>query len=724
MADEPSDLLDPGRLGFLDSQILDQARALAESGRITLHAADRVLHGTVAEAGRMPVAVQFNLPLDPMRPPRCRQCGFGWCRHGVAILHRSWDRSLGKADPAPVAATGSQPEASQAAPGPIPPTRWWASLAEEPDPQWYRLGMGIEVEGRRIDLVPVFQQILRERSLDIVRAWVATGRPYPVRTEAGVVGIPADRMVRICMALETILETKGAARLGRLEAALVEDFGIEEWSVAPSLASFRDGLGSVAAVEPLEEPPGLAATLRPYQRQGIGWLAFLARLGLGGILADDMGLGKTIQTLAHLLGEREAGRLEQAALVVCPTSLVTNWMREAARLAPGLRMVAHHGPERGAQALSSQAQVVVTSYPLLVRDAPLLAGRKWSMAIFDEAHVLKNPSSQVVQAARRLSVQRRIALTGTPLENHLEELWCILDLCAPGILGARARFREAWRKPVEERGDQGRAKELGRRIAPFLLRRTKFQVAKELPEKTEIVQALELPEAQRDLYESIRAGADRKVRQEIDRVGLEKSGAVVLEALLRLRQCCCDPRLLPEGHLLGVRSAKSAWLAELLPEMLEEGRRVLIFSQFASMLRLISQDLKSMGIAHSFLTGDTVDRAQEVDRFQSGQVPVFLLSLKAGGSGLNLTAADTVVLWDPWWNPAAEAQAVDRAHRIGQERPVFVYRLISSQTVEERVALLQERKRDLVRGVVEGAPSAFHLSAQELRELLSPMVRA
>jgi len=718
MMEERTDLLSPQRLGFLDSGILEAARGLSDTARMTLHAGDRVLHGTVAEPGRMPVAVEFPLPLDPRRVPRCRDCGMVWCRHAVALVQRSWDRANGRIDPLPAPV---EPAARH-----DPPPRkesWWARLTEDADRQWYTLGLGIDVDGKRVDLVPVFQEILRERSLDIVRAWVATGRPYPVRTPEGVLGIPADRMVRICMALETILDARGGSRLGRLEAALVEDFGIEDWSVAPSLGEFRARLQSLQTVGPLDEPEGLAATLRPYQKQGVGWLRFLADLGLGGILADDMGLGKTVQTLSHLLDERSRGRLADAALVVCPTSLVTNWMREGAKLAPGLRMVAHHGPDRQALALSPHAQVVVTSYPLIVRDAALLAGRKWSLAIFDEAHVLKNPSAQVVQAARRLPVGRRLALTGTPLENHLEELWCILDLTVPGILGNRARFREAWRKPVEERGDSHRAKELGRRIAPFLLRRTKFEVAKDLPEKTEIVQTLELPEAQRDLYESLRAGADRKVRQEVERVGIERSGAVVLEALLRLRQCCCDPRLLPEGHLLGVRSAKTAWLAEVLPEMLEEGRRVLIFSQFASMLRLISADLREMGVGHSFLTGDTVDRTAEVDRFQAGQVPVFLLSLKAGGSGLNLTAADTVVLWDPWWNPAAEAQAVDRAHRIGQVRPVFVYRLLASQTVEERVALLQEKKRDLVRGVVEGAPSALHLSAQELRELLSPMPR-
>jgi SNF2 family DNA or RNA helicase len=395
-------------------------------------------------------------------------------------------------------------------------------------------------------------------------------------------------------------------------------------------------------------------------------------------------------------------------------------MRETARLAPGLRAASHHGPDRGASALSPNVDLVVTSYPLLVRDAQLLAGRRWSVAVFDEAHMLKNPSAQAAHAARRLPAARRLALTGTPLENHLGELWSILDLVAPGVLGNRARFREAWRKPIEERGDSRKAAEMGRRIAPFLLRRTKFQVASELPSKTEIVQMLELPEAQRDVYEAVRARADRKVQDEIHRVGLEKSGAVVLEALLRLRQCCCDPRLLPEavagtpGH-----SAKLSWLLESLPAMLEEGRRVLLFSQFSSMLRLLSKELANMGIAHSFLTGDTVDRTAEVDRFQAGDVPVFLLSLKAGGSGLNLTAADTVILWDPWWNPAAEAQAVDRAHRIGQEKPVFVYRLLATATVEERVALLQEKKRNLVRGVVDGAPSAFHLSATELRELLS-----
>jgi superfamily II DNA or RNA helicase len=712
------DLLPPEGLGFVGPAILEEGWSLVRSGHVTVHPGTGTMSGTVGEAGRMPVAVELRLPIGPNRPPRCAACGTVWCRHAVAVALRSWSRAADGEDRP--AATKIFDIPAEPAPPPVAPHAWWANLSEA-DPGWFRLELGIVLEGRRVDLVPVFQQILRDKSLDILRAWILTGRPYPVRLPQGpVVGIAADRMIRICQVLETVLEGKGAPRLPRMEAVLLEDLGIEDWTVAPSLSGLRQRLGSLALPVPSEDPDGLAFPLREYQRQGVGWLRFLADLGFGGILADDMGLGKTIQTLAHLLEERSSGRLSDAALVVCPTSLVTNWMRETARLAPGLRAVAHHGPDRGAAALTPGVDMVVTSYPLLVRDATLLSGRRWSVAVFDEAHMLKNPSAQVAHAARRLPALRRLALTGTPLENHLGELWSILDLVAPGVLGNRARFRDAWRKPIEERGDQRKAAEMGRRIAPFLLRRTKFQVASELPSKTEIVQMLELPEPQRDVYEAVRARADRKVRDEIHRVGLEKSGAVVLEALLRLRQCCCDPRLLPEA-VAGTAgpSAKLSWLLESLPPMLEEGRRVLLFSQFSSMLRLLSKELANLGIPHAFLTGDTVDRTAQVDRFQSGEVPVFLLSLKAGGSGLNLTAADTVILWDPWWNPAAEAQAVDRAHRIGQDRPVFVYRLLATATVEERVALLQEKKRNLVRGVVDGAPSAFHLSASELRDLLS-----
>lgn len=721
-------LVAPQRLRTLVSEaVWERGTRLLATGAVTVQRSATKLGGTVADKGWMPLWVEITLPVGPTGTPVCRRCGIQWCGHAVALLLRAWDKG-DESKPPPAAPAPSPLEAtpvSQVQTATDPQVgAWWARLLED-GPGWFHLALGVDVDGEQIDLVPIFQSILRDKSVDILRAWSLTQRPYPVKLPDGrVVGIPAERMARIVLALETVLDARAKPRMARIDAAFLPDLGISpaRWSRPDSLEGFRRNLREPGTINPLDEPAGLQATLRPYQKLGLGWLRFLADLGLGGVLADDMGLGKTVQTLAHLMDEKSLGRMDRPVLIVCPTSLVVNWSREAAKLAPNLRVAIHHGPDRRAHAFRTSADIVVTTYPLMVRDEALISGREWSLAVFDEAHVLKNPRSRMAQSARRLKSLRRIALTGTPMENHLEELWCLMDLVVPGILGTRGRFNESWRKPIEIRGDTVRAAELGRRIAPFLLRRTKWQVASELPAKTEIVQMVELEGLQRDLYESVRSAADRKVLTEIARVGIEKSGIIVLESLLRLRQICCDPRLLAEGATATADdSAKMCWLAQTLPEMIAEGRNVLIFSQFTSMLALVEQLVRSMGSPYAKLTGDTKDRGAEVDKFQTGVVSVFLLSLKAGGSGLNLTAADTVILLDPWWNPAAEAQAVDRAHRIGQERPVFVYRLIALGTVEERVAALQERKKDLIKGVMEGAPSAMQLSAIELRQLLSPL---
>lgn len=728
-------LVAPERLRSLVTEnVWSQGSRLAVEGAVTVQRSATKLGGTVADKGWMPLWVESPLPVGPTSVPRCRRCGTTWCHHALALFLVAWERSAEPAPkrpappplPEPLQPVAPPPPESVAVPEDPRVGDWWARLLED-GPGWFQLALGVEVDGEPVDLVPVFQAILREKSMDIVRAWSLTRKPYPVKLPDGrVVGIPVERMVRILQALETVLDSRSKPRMTRIDAAFLPDLGIPEpaWKRPESLDGFRQNLREPGSIEPVDEPEGLLAVLRPYQKLGLGWLRFLSDLGLGGVLADDMGLGKTVQTLSHLLDEKARGKAVHPILIVCPTSLVANWSREAARLAPSLKVAVHHGPVRGAHAFEQGADVVVTTYPLLVRDEALIVTREWSLSVFDEAHVLKNPRARVVQSARRLRCERKLALTGTPMENHLEELWCLMDLVVPGVLGSRGRFNEAWRKPVETRGDAGRASDLGRRIAPFLLRRTKWQVASELPAKTEIVQMVELDGYQRDLYEAVRAAADRKVLSEIERVGLEKSGIVVLESLLRLRQICCDPRLVKEGAAAGPGdSAKICWLSDNIPEMIEEGRRILVFSQFTSMLALVENLVKELRVPYALLTGDTKDRGAEVDKFQGGKADIFLLSLKAGGSGLNLTAADTVVLLDPWWNPAAEAQAVDRAHRIGQERPVFVYRLIASGTVEERVSALQERKKDLIKGVVEGAPSAMQLTASELRQLLSPLER-
>jgi SNF2 family DNA or RNA helicase len=461
--------------------------------------------------------------------------------------------------------------------------------------------------------------------------------------------------------------------------------------------------------------------LRPYQHEGLTWLQALRAAGFGGILADSMGLGKTVQTLAHLLAERKAGRLDAPALVVAPTSLLPNWEAEAERFAPSLRTLVLHGAQRSQRHDDiADAQLVVTSYALLARDIETLAARDWSVAVLDEAQNIKNPTSKTAKAARRLRAQQRLCLTGTPVENHLEELWSLFAFVDPAVLGERERFRRIFRTPIEKRDDAGRRSALAARIAPFVLRRTKERVALDLPPKSEIVTRVELGETQRDLYETIRAAMHARVQDAIASRGLARSRIVVLDALLKLRQVCCHPKLLPSERAKGVQeSAKLDTLRDMVEGMVDDGRRILLFSQFTSMLRLIEEQLRALEIDYVQLTGSTVDRAEPVRRFQSGEVPVFLISLKAGGTGLNLTAADTVIHYDPWWNPAVETQATDRAHRIGQHKPIFVYKLVCEHTVEERILDLQARKGALAAALLDETETATPLDEDEIAQLFA-----
>lgn len=394
------------------------------------------------------------------------------------------------------------------------------------------------------------------------------------------------------------------------------------------------------------------------------------------------------------------------------------------RFAPDLAVRVLHGPQRHALYDElSRLDLVITSYPLLLRDRERLLAQEYYLLILDEAQIVKNPRAKASAIVRECKARHRLCLTGTPLENHLGELWALFDLLLPGLLGNERQFRLYCRKPIENDGDEGSAERLRRRIRPFLLRRTKQAVAPELPSKTEILHTLELTETQRELYENIRRDMHRRVRAEVDDKGVARSGMVILSALLKLRQVCCDPRLLgvaAEGRAR--TSVKLAWLLDVLPEMIAEGRRVLLFSQFTSMLALIEQAVQGLGIEYVKLTGDVRDRSTPIGLFQSGAVRLFLVSLKAGGVGLNLTAADTVIHYDPWWNPAAERQATDRAHRIGQENPVFVYRLISTGTVEERIQALQARKQALADGLYDrGGGANPQWTEDDVEELFRPL---
>ncbi len=550
---------------------------------------------------------------------------------------------------------------------------------------WFDLKMEADFDGAR--MAPE----------KLLAAWEA-GRRF-VRLPDGQVARIPDWVRDRAQALEEAgLSKKEEARLSafqvplllELTAGVALDADADFRKAAEKLQRF-DGIAAVAP------PAGLKATLRPYQKDGLAWLEFLREYGFHGILADDMGLGKTIQVLALLLLEKQRGHLDKPSLVVVPTSLIFNWAHEIKRFAPDLTVTTWHGPDRfRGQAKLTGVDIVLTNYALVRQDLARFEKMDFHYLVLDEAQYVKNPDSQVSHAVRQLIARHRLSLTGTPLENHLGELWSQFAYLMPGFLGTSIQFRRRFGAPIE-RGEDDAARKLLGRVRPFILRRTKDQVATELPERVETTLLCRLEGEQRELYEQIRDLYRTQVAKSIQSKGLSRSRITILDALLKLRQVCCDPALLPAG-LAGevTRSAKMELFVEFLTEALEEGHRLLVFSQFVSMLTRIRGRLDAAGIAYSYLDGRTRNREKKVRDFQENpDIPVFLISLKAGGTGLNLTGADYVVHFDPWWNPAVEQQATDRAHRIGQTRKVFSYKLIAEDTVEEKIVALQEKKRSL-----------------------------
>jgi superfamily II DNA or RNA helicase len=610
---------------------------------------------------------------------------------------------------------------------------WDAELSES-EAGWFGLDMGIVVDGQRLPLAPLLHSLFRsdDRWLDGARiANIADDEKIELQgPQGGRILIAAERIKPLARTLIDLFDGPGAdatLRLPRADAARLAALGdLPGWTVhgthaASELARRLQGAGSTHTANP---PPGLALTLRPYQLDGLGWLQYLRENELGGILADDMGLGKTAQTLAHLLAEKAAGRLDKPSLIIMPTSLIFNWKREAERFAPGLSVLSLHGPRRAERfAAIAGNDLCLTTYPLLWRDQEILATHDYHLLILDEAQTIKNAASRAAQAVRQFRAAHRLCLTGTPLENHLGELWALFDFLMPGFLGDARHFTSTWRTPIEKQGNTLRRALLARRIKPFMLRRKKDEVAKELPEKTIIVRSVELEGGQRDLYETVRSAMDARVREEVAAKGLARSQIVILDALLKLRQVCCDPRLVKIDAAKKVRErAKLDLLMDMLPEMVDEGRRVLLFSQFTSMLDLIAGELTRCKIDFVTLTGSTSDRETPIRRFQDGEVPIFLISLKAGGTGLNLTAADTVIHYDPWWNPAVENQATDRAHRLGQTKKVFVYKLVIAGSVEEKILELQDKKAELAAGILsEDHEGSVKFSDADLAALLEPI---
>lgn len=635
---------------------------------------------------------------------------------------------------------------------------------------WFDLEMGIRIGDRNVRLEPLLADLFRRdrRWLSGALEAIADNEPIELKTEENKrLRLRADRLKPVVRVLVDLFDALGgtladgaplrvpAVDAGRLEA--LNSTGRWQFHGDDSVRQLAQRLQAGPGLREVPVPRGLKADLRAYQQQGLNWMQFLREQDLAGVLADDMGLGKTVQTLAHILAEKEAGRLTRPALIVVPTTLVHNWREEARRFAPELKVLALNGPQRKERFEQiGEHELVLTTYALLWRDQKVLAEHDYHLLILDEAQYVKNASTKAAQAIRGLRARHRLCLTGTPLENHLGELWSQFDFLLPGFLGSQKDFTKRWRNPIEKNGDGVRRALLARRIRPFMLRRRKDEVAKELPAKTTIVCSVDLEGAQRDLYETVRTAMQEKVRAAVSAQGLARSHIIVLDALLKLRQVCCDPRLVrmlrtggeaepaldkpaerrakaqradkaekadkADKAARAMRSAKLDLLLSMLPELIDEGRRVLLFSQFTGMLALIAEALDEAAIPYVLLTGDTTDRVTPVQRFQQGEVPLFLISLKAGGVGLNLTAADTVIHYDPWWNPAAENQATDRAHRLGQDKPVFVYKLIAAGSIEEKIVELQEQKAGLADSILsEDAAGATKFSDDDLDALFAPM---
>jgi len=578
---------------------------------------------------------------------------------------------------------------------------------------WFEINGRVDFNGVSAEIASVLEALKNGQQ------WVVLGD--------GSLGLLPDHwLARHARWLELGQRRDGAVRFARTQLSVVDALLAEHDGAVcdEQLKAARERLSAFDRVRERKEPASFVGQLRHYQREGLGWLQFLAEFGFGGCLADDMGLGKTVQLLAHFVDRRSQGE-KGPWLVVAPRSLIFNWAREAERFTPGLSIIDHTGAGRHGQVNGLEhADLVLTTYGTLLRDIERLRTVEFGCAILDEAQIIKNAGSKTAKAARSLKARRRLALTGTPVENRVEDLWSIFEFLNPGMFGACKAFSaaSASMSAAAAGGDGSAMAPLRRALRPFLLRRTKERVAAELPARTEQTIVCTLDRDHRKFYDTLRDHIRASLRTRLTERGLAQSRIHVLEGLLRLRQAACHPGLVDRARVAG-GSAKITALTEMIDELAKENHKVLIFSQFTSMLALVRAALDERKIEHVTLEGRTTAarRRERIDRFQNEPaLTAFLISLKAGGVGLNLTAADHVVLLDPWWNPAAEAQAIDRTHRIGQTRKVFAYRIIAKDTVEERVLELQQRKRQLADAIVaqESGPLAS-LTREDLEWLLS-----
>ncbi|WP_164863635.1 DEAD/DEAH box helicase [Agromyces sp. LHK192] len=649
----------------------------------------------------------------PMEPITLRGADAAWFADRVI-------RRLERLDRVRVDVTGDPPDYREAGTPALT-----VSTVESPKTDWFDLGVIVTVNGRKVPFMPLFRALAKgqRRLLLVDKTYLDLKQPLfePLRDlieEAGTLrewetGVRIHRsQVSLWAEFEDLADESAPAVEWRETVAALGGTGGGDGG--PDAAGSATAGQDAAGTADLAPPPGLVADLRPYQLEGFRWLALLHRARLGGILADDMGLGKTVQTLALIAHSRASDDDRSPPfLVVAPSSVASNWAAEAARFTPGLRVAsvtATHTAKPGLLAAAAEgADIVVTTYAVLRLDADRFAAREWAGLVLDEAQFVKNPATKVHDAARAIRAPFRLALTGTPIENHTGELWAILRIVAPGLLPSRRAFDERYRRPIEA-GSRDRLDRLRRRVRPLMLRRTKEQVAPELPERQEQVLTVELSPRHRRLYDTTLQRERKKLLGLVD--DLDRQRHIVYRSLTLLRLLALDAALVDPAHE-GLGSAKLDALFEQLDDVLAEGHRALVFSQFTGFLDRVQQRLDAgigtgVGdgtVPYARLDGSTslARRDAEIARFRSGEASVFLVSLKAGGFGLNLTEADYVFLLDPWWNPASEQQAIDRAHRIGQRNRVMVYRLVAADTIEDKVMALKRRKAELVASVLEAA---------------------
>jgi len=597
-----------------------------------------------------------------------------------------------------------------------------ARVNEKNSKGWFDLSFDIKVGDQKIAIVPIIAQLLKSiKSLDelpeFLNIEIASNQFIKLNTQEILPMIKS-----IFNLLDSIKESdQESIAIDTSKVHLLDNFDNSsiEWDGKRDILELSRKLKDFDGIEEIEVPKNLNATLRDYQHGGINWLNFLYEYQFSGILADDMGLGKTLQILSHLQRLKEANKLTKPSLIIMPTSLISNWKSEAAKFTPDLSILDLYGSNRF-ELLNeiTNYDIALTTYQLASKDEEVFSNVEFLYIILDEAQKIKNPRTKMAKSIKSFNSEYRIALSGTPIENHLGELWSIFSFLMPGFLNTLTLFKRFYQTPIEKEQNIARQNLLNSKIKPFMLRRTKDSVIDELPDKTEIIKYVEFNDDQQKLYESIRLTMEKQVRDLILKNGIEKSHITILDALLKLRQVCCHPSLLKlKEQIDEMVSAKLELFLELVEELLEEGRKILVFSQFTSMLALIEEELIKREVRYSKLVGSTKNRESVINEFREGRSDIFLISLKAGGVGLNLVEADTVIHYDPWWNPAAENQATDRAYRIGQTKAVFVYKLIVKNSIEEKILELQNSKKQLQNDLY-GEGSDEKISSSDLLDLL------